>query len=131
MKSNKFGYMSGKWWFIPAALAAGVINGLLGAGGGVVMMYLVRAVLKQRGDGEDVQKDAFATVVAIMLAVSLVSAITYGANGNLSMEKMQNLTFPAIVGGVIGAYLTERLPARTLRGIFALLVIVSGIRMVM
>lgn len=117
------------WWFVPAALMAGVVNGLLGAGGGVIMLYLVRAMLRQRGDGEGEQKDAFASVVAIMLPVSIISALSYAARGSLDMRELQILTVPALVGGVIGAFLTDRLPVRVVRLVFGILVIVSGVRM--
>ncbi len=118
------------WWFVPATLAAGVVNGLLGAGGGVIMMYVVRAVLKGGDNLKNVQKDTFASVVAIILPVSVVSAISYAARGNLSMDIMGVLTVPALVGGIIGAYLTDKLPSGVIRMIFALLVIISGVRMV-
>ena len=112
-------------------LMAGITNGLLGAGGGVLMMYVVKAVLIGKDDTKNVQKDAFASVVAIMLPVSVVSAISYAARGNLPMDLMVVLTVPALVGGVIGAYLTDKLPTRVIRGVFALLVIVSGVRMIL
>lgn len=118
------------WWFVPATLTAGVVNGLLGAGGGVIMLYVVRAILRGRGDAQAIQKDTFASVVAIILPVSIVSAISYASNGNLNMDIMRILTVPALVGGIIGAYLTDRLPSRVIRGIFALLVIISGVRMI-
>lgn len=120
-------------WFVPSCIAAGVINGLLGAGGGVIMLYLVCAVLGKRSAGknaQNVQRDAFASVIAIILPVSVVSAISYAAKGAIDMEKMQKLILPALAGGIIGAYLTDRLPTRIIRGVFALLVIISGIRMV-
>lgn len=117
-------------WFVPAALAAGVINGLLGAGGGVVMLYLIRAVLRRSETGEELQKDTFASVVAVMLPVSIVSAVSYAARGAIDMSEMQVLTLPALAGGIIGAYLTDRLPSKAVRWIFAVLVIISGIRMV-
>lgn len=118
------------WWFVPVALSAGAVNGLLGAGGGVIMLYLVRYCLGREDDGEMVQKDTFASVVAIMLPVSVISAMSYAARGNLDMDEMKILVLPALVGGVIGAYLTDKLPSRVIRGIFALLVIVSGVRMI-
>ncbi|MBE6708223.1 MAG: sulfite exporter TauE/SafE family protein [Ruminococcaceae bacterium] len=130
MITKKLKYSARLWWFVPATLAAGVINGLLGAGGGVIMLYVVRAVLKGRGDMEAVQKDTFATVVAIILPVSVVSAISYASKGNLNMDIMGVLTIPALIGGIIGAYLTDKLPSRVVRGIFALLVIISGVRMI-
>lgn len=130
MLSNKKAYFRDALWFVPAAALAGVVNGLLGAGGGVIMLYVIKAVLSRRAGEGDVGKDTFATVVAVMLPVSLISAISYGAAGNVDMTEMQILTLPAIVGGIIGAYLTDKLPTRVIRGIFAVLVIVSGVRMI-
>ena len=117
------------WWFVPATLAAGVINGLLGAGGGVVMLYALSYLLRKRGSA-DAGKDAFASVVAVILPVSMISALSYASRGNIDMTKMQVLIIPALIGGMIGAYLTDKLPTRIIRGIFAVLVIISGVRMI-
>ena len=131
MISKKYGYFSKIWWFVPAALAAGVVNGLLGAGGGIIMLYLVRFILAEREERCEVQKDAFASVVAIMLPVSVVSAVSYAAKGNLDMDVMGGVTIPALAGGMLGAYLTDKLPTRIIRAVFAVLVIVSGVRMIL
>ena len=130
MIRKKRGIIKTVLWFVPATLAAGVINGLLGAGGGVVMLYVIRAILGHSEDAESASRDAFATVVAVILPVSVVSAVTYGARGNLDMDVMQVFAVPALVGGIVGAYLTDRLPTRLIKGVFAVLVIVSGVRMI-
>ena len=117
------------WWFVPACFAAGVINGLLGAGGGVIMLYALSYLLRKK-KGAESGRDAFASVVAVILPVSMISALSYAARGNIDMTKMQVLIIPALVGGIIGAYLTDKLPTKLIRGIFAVLVIVSGVRMV-
>ena len=114
---------------MPSVLAAGAINGLLGAGGGVVLLYVFAALLRRRGD-KDSGKDAFAGVIAVILPVSLMSALSYARRGNIDMDKMQVLVIPAIVGGIVGAYLTDKLPVKIIRGVFAALVIISGVRMV-
>ena len=119
------------WWFVPSALIAGAVNGLLGAGGGIIMLYLIKYCLEREYGGEAAQKDAFASVVAVMLPVSVISSLSYGAKGNIDMDRMGNLILPALIGGMIGAYLTHKLPSRIIRGIFALLVVVSGVRMIM
>lgn len=130
MADNKTEILRTAVWFVPACLAAGVINGLLGAGGGVIMLYLVGAVLRKKSAGEDVQKDSFASVIAVILPVSVVSSISYAARDAINMKELQILILPALIGGIIGAYLTDRLPTRIIRGVFALLVIISGVRMV-
>lgn len=119
------------WWFVPSALIAGAVNGLLGAGGGIIMLYLIKYCLEREYGGESAQKDAFASVVAVMLPVSVISSLSYGAKGNIDMDRMGNLILPALIGGMIGAYLTHKLPSRIIRGIFAFLVVVSGVRMIM
>lgn len=129
MSDNTAKY-TGTLWFIPAVLAAGAVNGLLGAGGGVIMLYVVKAALGKSGDSEATGKDIFATVVAIMLPVSVVSAMTYAVKGNFDFEELKILILPALAGGVIGAYLTDKLPTDVIRMIFAFLVVISGIRMV-
>ena len=116
-------------WFVPSVFAAGVINGLLGAGGGVILLYVFSALFRRRG-GDDKAKDSFATVISVILPVSLMSALSYAARGNIDMDRMQVLVIPAIAGGITGAYLTDKLPTKVIRGIFAVLVIVSGVRMV-
>lgn len=118
-------------WFVFGTLAAGVINGLLGAGGGVIMLYLVRAILNKKKDMESAEKDSLASVIAIILPVSVISSLSYAARGSFDLNEMKILLIPALFGGVIGAYLTDRLSAKLIRWIFALLLIVSGIRMVM
>ena len=105
-----------------AGLFAGVVNGLLGAGGGVIMLYLVQYVM---GKESESQKDAFASVVAVILPVSIVSAVSYGAAGNIDMSMIQVLAIPALVGGALGAYLTDRLPCGIIRGVFAILLIIQ------
>lgn len=112
--------------FASAAFVAGAVNGLLGAGGGVVMLYLIRYYL---GGGETAERDSYADVVLVMLPVSLVSSISYAARGNIDFSKMAVLAIPALVGGGIGAYLVRRLPTFVIRAIFAVLVIFSGARM--
>ena len=118
-------------WFVPTALAAGVVNGLLGAGGGVIMLYLVRVMLNSSKDETSAGKDAFASVVAIMLPVSMASAVSYALRGSFDVAEMRILAIPALVGGIAGAYLTDKLPVNVIKGIFALLVVISGIRMMM
>lgn len=121
--------------FAEVSLAAGVVNGLLGAGGGIIILYLIRAQNRKRqadgitGDGGE--RDSFATVVAVMLPVSLVSALSYASRGNIDLAQMAPLAIPAMAGGTLGAYLTDRLPVAAVRAAFALLVIFSGIRMLL
>ena len=107
---------------------SGLINGFLGAGSGVLLMYTV-ALFNSVG-GRDASKDNFATVVACVLPLALVSVVTYTRGGAADGALVGRFAIPAILGGVLGAMLTERLDAKILRIIFGVVVIIGGINMI-
>ncbi len=105
----------------------GLANGLLGAGGGIIMTFVLEAVMSEN---EMARRDIFANVIAAALPISLFSTIIYGVRGDLSLHKFENFVIPAICGGLVGAYLLSKISPIWLKRIFALLVIWSGIYMV-
>ena len=108
-------------------LAGGLANGLLGAGGGIIMTF----VLEKAMEDEIERRDIFANVIAATLPISLLSTAIYAGKGNISTERFSVFVIPAIVGGLVGAFLLSRISTVWLKRIFALLVIWSGIYMVM
>ncbi len=105
----------------------GLANGLLGAGGGIIMTFVLEAVMTE---SEMARRDIFANVIAATLPISLFSTIIYALRGDIRLEKFENFVIPAIVGGLAGAYLLSKISPTWLKRIFALLVIWSGIYMV-
>jgi len=112
---------------IAAGLAAGFLNGLLGAGGGVLLIYALSALNPDKSP--DGVRDNFAATVACVLPVTLLSAILYAADGRMDFAAVTPLVLPAILGGTAGAVLLGRIPTKLLKKLFALLVIWSGISM--
>ncbi|MBE6538888.1 MAG: sulfite exporter TauE/SafE family protein [Ruminococcaceae bacterium] len=108
-------------------LAGGLANGLLGAGGGIIMTF----VLEKAMEDEIERRDIFANVIAATLPISLLSTAIYAGKGNISTERFSSFVIPAIAGGLVGAFLLSRISTVWLKRIFALLVIWSGIYMVM
>lgn len=102
------------------------MNGLLGAGGGIVItFYLKRALC----DGE--KNDIFANALATMLPMSLVSLGYYLLGGYARVDGSVLRMLPsAILGGGIGAFLLGRVRFKLLNSVFSLLVIVSGLFMI-
>ena len=49
-------------------VSAGFVNGLLGAGGGILVVLALKKILKKKGADE---KDIFANSLAVMLPVSI------------------------------------------------------------
>ena len=109
-------------------ILAGVINGLLGAGGGIIVtFYLSHALNDEQKQGNGV----FAGAVAAMLPISVVSLGLYLAKGYVILDKDLITLLPsAIIGGIIGAFLLTKLKLKFVRLIFAILVTVSGVMMI-
>ena len=108
-------------------LAAGFLNGLLGAGGGIVIIWILEKTLEYRTDDK---RDVFANALAVMLPISAMSAISYAVSGGLPRDDITRFLFPAILGGLLGAFLLDRIGADTVKTLFCLLVILSGVVMV-
>ena len=106
------------------SLLAGAINGFLGTGGGIVLVYALGAIT------DNDKKDNFATTLCAIIPMSLVSLISYGNSGNIDTSLMKTLIFPAVIGGALGALLTDKIRTKYLSLFFALLVMYSGICMV-
>lgn len=104
-------------------LAAGMLAGLFGVGGGVIIVPALVAVL-----GMDQRRAAATSLLAISITAG-VGSITYAASGQVSLVAAAFLVPGALVGAQIGVWLLRRLPEPILPWIFiafTVFVIVSG-----
>ncbi len=107
-----------------AALLSGIVNGFLGTGGGIILMLALGFLWK--GDGnEDSVRDRFATIIAVILPLSIISAISYG--DKISFDGAVGYIFPGILGGIAGGLLLDRVSAKFVKRLFSLMVIWAGI----
>ena len=106
---------------LAVGMAAGLANGLLGAGGGIILIFVLSALI----DGRDV----YANAIVVTLPITFLSAIRYVAGGQLSFARFVPLILPAALGGVVGAWLLERLDISWSKKIFAVLIMWSGLYM--
>ena len=99
--------------FISAmGILTGFVNGLLGAGGGMIAVpSLKKAGLEQ--------KKAHANAVAVILPITLLSAILYISKGYVNLSDAYIYMPTGVIGAVIGSYilifgiiLSHRLPFR-------------------
>lgn len=103
---------------------SGLANGLLGAGGGIIVVYALSYSLGEKiKDGRDV----FANALCVMLPISAVSCVSYAIAGNLTVSGIGVYAIPAIIGGIVGGILLGKIRLTALRKLFAALVIYSGI----
>ena len=107
--------------------AAGIVNGVLGAGSGVLIVYALHAALgKTLADSRDV----FANATAVILPVSLFSVISYFLHGSLPpAAQLGRYLLPGVLGGLCGALLLVRLPEIAVKRIFGGVILLSGLIM--
>lgn len=106
------------------ALGAGLLNGLLGAGGGI----LVVSMLSKQGLAP---KEAHATSLAVILPLTLLSLGVYALSGNLPLRGSLPFFIPALAGAAVGAALLPKVKPAWLKLGFSVLVLYSACRMLM
>ncbi|MEE0945914.1 MAG: sulfite exporter TauE/SafE family protein [Acutalibacteraceae bacterium] len=107
-----------------SGIVIGVVNGMLGAGGGMVAVPL----LKKSGME---QKQAHANAVAVILPVSVISAVIYLINGNVKISHALPFIPAGVVGSVVATLLLKKISPKYLKIIFGGFMVWAGIRMLM
>jgi len=104
---------------------AGVLNGLFGAGGGLVLVPLLGGWLGLE------EKRAFATSIAIILPLSIVSYALFCLQGGNVWGDALPYLLGGIVGGALATRLFNRIPTVWLHRLFSLLLFYGGIKAVL
>lgn len=104
---------------------AGVANGLFGSGGGLFLVPLLTSWTGMK------QKHAFATSIAIIVPLSVVSLVVFCIHGGLNVS----LAWPYLVGGAAGGVLSgvffKNMSVTLLRRLFGILLLYGGVRAVL
>lgn len=111
-----------KWKFAVTGALAGLANGLFGSGGGMFLVPLFTHWTKLP------QRKAFATSVAVILPLSLVSAGIYWFRGGLELDAAWPYLLGGFLGGILSGRVFQKVPLTWLRRAFALLILYGGAR---
>ena len=103
-------------------LFIGLINGLLGAGGGMLAV----PALKYSGLS---QKEAHENAVAVILPLTLLSAILYVVNGRVSFSDALIYLPGGLIGSLLGTFLMKKISNIWLTRIFGGFMIFAGVKM--
>ena len=122
---EKTGQIKNIFLFCLLSFIAGGVNGFLGTGGGIIFVYMLGFLT------DNDKKDSFATTLCVIIPLSIVSAISYAKGGNIDTSLIKSLAVPALLGGALGAFLTDKIKTKYLSLCFSALVVYSGICMVM
>lgn len=108
--------------FIIAGLCAGAVNGLFGAGGGMVLVPLLTLLTDME------EHEIFPASISIILPICLISL---GVTLSKSAPDW-NLALPYLLGsaagGILAGFFGKRIPAKWLHRILGILILWGGVR---
>lgn len=102
----------------------GFFNGFFGGGGGMVCVPVLNKVCGLS------EKQSHATAIAVIFPLTLISAFIYVINGYIKSLPLITVTIGSLAGGIVGAVALKILPPRWVRIIFALIMLVGGIKLI-
>ena len=105
-----------------AGLFIGLLNGLFGAGGGIVAV----TAFQKMGMPD---KSAHATAVAVMIFLSAVSGFLYWYNGYVSLADVLPYLPGGIAGAIVGGWLLPKIPDFWLKKIFSIFILYAAVRL--
>ena len=105
-----------------AGLAVGLVNGLLGAGGGMIAVPLLQKLGLDR-------KQAHA--VAVILPITVLSAALYLIKGYVSVSDSFIFIPGGIIGSLLGTFIMRKISPKWLKRIFGGFMIYAGVRLLL
>lgn len=110
------------WMLILAGGAAGTVNGLFGAGGGMVLVPLLSGLA-----GMD-DNQIFPASVSIILPICIVSLAFGAMNGIFAWKEALPYLIGSAIGGILAGLFGKKIPTVWLHRILGLLILWGGIR---
>jgi uncharacterized membrane protein YfcA len=110
--------------FLAIGLAAGVLSGLFGIGGGILIIPSLIFLAKFHA------KLAIGTSLgAMLLPVGLLGAYAYYQEGNLDVKASLLIGLGLFLGAYVGARLAQTVSGTTLQRMFAVFIVLMAIRL--
>lgn len=108
--------------FILAGLGAGAVNGLFGAGGGMVLVPLLSLLTPLE------EKEIFSSSIAIILPVCIISIAATAISGTVAWRAALPYLAGSAAGGLAAGLWGQKIPAKWLHRGLGILIIWGGIR---
>ena len=116
MKSNKY------FGLILAGLGAGAVNGLFGAGGGMILVPLLSLLTAME------EKEIFNSSIAIILPLCIVSILSDAINGTFLLGKALPYLIGSAAGGLAAGFWGKKIPVKWMHRALGLLIVWGGVR---
>lgn len=110
------------WGYLIAGGCAGLVNGLFGAGGGMILIPL----LTRLTDLEE--SKLFSSSIAIIAPICIVSLAILSQTAPLPWAEAMPYLAGSVAGGFLAAKLGRRIPVKWLHRVLGVLILWGGIR---
>ena len=113
-----------------ASVTSGLLNGFAGTGGGIILYFALKLLNKLENGVKNEMKDIMATIISVVIPMSVISSVIYMAKGNVIYKELWIYLPAALIGGIIGAFLLDKLKFKIVKKVFAVMIIYAGVRMI-
>ena len=105
-----------------AGISAGVVNGLFGAGGGMVLVPLLTKFTDLKDD------DLFPASISMILPICLTSLAISSVHTTIPLELALPYLAGSVIGGVLAGFFGTRIPTIWLHKLLGILILWGGVR---
>ena len=106
-------------------LAAGILSGLFGVGGGIIMVPAMALLVRMS------QRSAAATSLAAIVPIATVGAVIFGGAASVDLPAAGLLVIGSLTGVQLGSRLMARISEDRLRVAFAIFIVAVAIAMLL
>lgn len=108
---------------LSVGLGSGLINGLFGAGSGLLLVPLIKLVTKL----ED--KKVHATTLSCVMLMCVVSSVVYFVNGQVDYGLTLWCLIGSLCGAIIGTFVLQKLKNKIISLMFSGVLVIAGVMM--
>jgi uncharacterized membrane protein YfcA len=105
-------------------LAAGILSGLVGVGGGLIIVPALIFFL-----GYSQHQAQGTSLGLLLLPVGILAVLNYYNKGQIDVKVVAVMSIAFVLGGWLGSKLALRLPADTVKKIFAIFLFYSAFKL--
>jgi uncharacterized protein len=105
-------------------LAAGILSGLVGVGGGLIIVPALIFFL-----GYSQHQAQGTSLVLLLLPVGILAVMNYYNKGQIDVKVVAVMSIAFVLGGWLGSKLALRLPEDTVKKIFAIFLFYSAFKL--
>lgn len=106
-------------------LAAGLLNGSMGVGGGIIIVPALVFIM-----GFSMRQAQGTSLMLMTMPVMIVAAINYYKEGYINFKVALLMAVTFVVGSYFGSVLAMHIPAKFMKKAFGVLMIIAAIKMI-